>query len=59
MTKQEAVQHFKTGAKLAEALGITHQAVYDWGEKVPAVRQYQIEVLTEGKLKAERQNQAA
>jgi biotin operon repressor len=59
MTKQQAVKHFKTGAKLAEALGITHQAVYDWGDKIPEVRQYQIEVVTKGQLKADRPKQAA
>jgi hypothetical protein len=39
----------------AEALGITHQAVYQWGEDVPARSQLLVELLTNGKLKAKKE----
>jgi len=55
MTKQEAVTHFGSVAKLAEALGITTQAIYDWPETVPPLRQFQLERITGGILKAQDQ----
>ena len=55
MTKQEAIEHFGGKAiNLANALGIKPSSVTQWGDEIPEVRQYQIEVLTDGKLKAER-----
>jgi len=53
MKKSEAVAHYKSMAALARALGITTAAVAQWDE-IPGPRQYQIEVLTDGALKAER-----
>ena len=52
MTKQEAVTHFGSVARLAEALGITTQAIYDWPEIVPQLRQFQLERITGGELTA-------
>jgi transcriptional repressor of cell division inhibition gene dicB len=47
MTKTEAIAEFGTIRKLADALGITEQAVYLWGDNVPELRAYQIvEILT-------------
>jgi len=44
MTKKEALAHFGGSMrKLAEALGLSTQAVHRWPqEKVPELRQYQI-----------------
>ena len=43
MTKQEAIDLFEGSIrKLADALGITEQAVHQWGDEVPALREYQI-----------------
>ncbi len=53
MKKAEAVKHFGSPSKLADALGITLQAVGQWGDTVPLSRQYQIEVLTAGALRAD------
>jgi biotin operon repressor len=53
MTKQQAIDHFGSGAALARALGITRGSVTNWGEKIPLVRQCQIEVVTGGKLRAD------
>ena len=46
-------KHFASASALADALGITRSAVSQWREKgvVPVVRQYQIEVVTKGKVK--------
>ena len=45
MTKQEAIQKFGGARALAEALGISTQAVGQWGEEIPPFRQYQINEL--------------
>lgn len=42
MTKEEAIAAFGSVRKLADALGITEQAVHQWGEEVPRLRVYQI-----------------
>ncbi|WP_273859561.1 Cro/CI family transcriptional regulator [Photobacterium sp. GSS17] len=51
MDKQEVINHFGSGAKVAKALGIKPSAVYQWPEKVPLLRAYQIEQITNGELK--------
>jgi hypothetical protein len=53
MTTQEAIQHYRTQTKLAEALGIKQGSVSGWGEYPPALRQLQLQQITRGKLKAE------
>jgi|TARA_R100001530_G_scaffold129413_1_gene99740 hypothetical protein len=53
MTKQQAISHFKSVAALARVLGISTQAVYDWGDQVPELRQLQLEKITDGALTAE------
>ncbi|MDM5064021.1 Cro/CI family transcriptional regulator [Aeromonas salmonicida] len=58
MKKQDAIEHFGGANKLAQALGCRPQAISQWGNDVPKGRAYQIEVLTDGKLKAN-QSQAA
>ena len=52
MTKVEAVKHFGGIAPLADALHVRYQAVYQWRE-IPMRRQYEIERLTDGQLKAD------
>jgi len=43
MTKKEAIKIFGTKRKLAEALGISVQAVNAWKEKaIPKLREYEI-----------------
>lgn len=53
MTTEQAINHFGSRDKLAKALGIWVSAVYAWGEYPPELRQYEIEVKTNGALKAE------
>ena len=57
MTFQEVLEHFGTKRKIATVLGITIQAVQQWADtgKVPLGRQFQIELVTEGKLQASRE----
>ncbi len=45
MTKQEAIDAFGSIRKLAEALGITEQAIHQWGDAVPELRSYQIRAI--------------
>jgi hypothetical protein len=53
MTTQEAIDHFGGIKKLAEALGIWPHPIYRWGEHPPKLRQFEIERLTNGELKAQ------
>jgi len=51
MKTSDAIKYFGTAAELARALGIQRQSISGWGKTVPLARQYQIERLTDGKLK--------
>lgn len=53
MKTKEAADFFGGKRKMAEALGVSPSAVSQWGEFVPLIRQYQIQVVTKGKLKAQ------
>ena len=50
MKTQDAINFFGGRKQLAVALGITRTASYEWGEEVPELRQFQIEVHTRGAL---------
>lgn len=52
MRKADVIGHFGTVGDTAKALGITSNAVSQWGDIVPTLRQFQIEKATGGKLKA-------
>ncbi len=54
MKIQDAIKHYGSKGAIARALGITKQAVSAWGDRVPEGRAYQIEVLTNGALRADR-----
>jgi hypothetical protein len=53
MTKDQAIRYFRTQAGLCRALGIRPASVSEW-KHVPALRQLQLEIITNGKLKADR-----
>lgn len=59
MNMTDAIKHFGSKTKLAAALGIYPSAVTQWGETVPESRQYQLQVMTKGKLKASSTKSAA
>jgi hypothetical protein len=53
MTFDEAVSYFGSAYRLARALGLNPQSIKGWDKQIPILRQYQIELATEGKLKAD------
>ena len=59
MQTKDVIAHFGDQVKAAAALGITPSAISQWGEVPPMVRQYQIQVITKGKLKASQKRTAA
>lgn len=57
MKTQEAIDYFGSIRKTAEALRLTVQAVYAWGEFVPQLRAYQInEIKNAGRADAAQTN---
>lgn len=51
MLTQDAVKFYKGKSKLAAALKISPAAVSQWGQRVPILRQFELQALTGGKLK--------
>ena len=51
MQTKDAIEFFHGVGPLAKALGITRQAVHDWGETVPELRAYQLSQISRGHLK--------
>jgi hypothetical protein len=54
MKTEEAIAHYGTLKKLADALGVWPQVIYQWGDTPPMGRQYELEVKTSGVLKADK-----
>ena len=55
MLKSDAIEYFGSTRSLAEILDVSTQAIYNWGDEVPEMQAYKLQVLTEGKLTAEEQ----
>ncbi|PHS59327.1 MAG: Cro/Cl family transcriptional regulator [Alteromonas sp.] len=53
MKKHEAISYFGSATKLANAMNIAPSAISQWKENIPLLRAYQLERITNGKLKAE------
>lgn len=53
MTYEQAIEFFGTQSKMARALGVEPPSVAEWKSGIPMRRQYQIELATKGKLKAD------
>jgi hypothetical protein len=53
MTTKEAIAHYGSIKKLADALDMWPHVIYRWGDHPPMARQYELEVKTGGKLRAE------
>ncbi len=45
MKTEDAIRLFGTVRALADAIGVTEQAIYQWGEDVPELRAYQIAAI--------------
>ena len=58
MKRQTAIDYYGSIPKLARALNITYEAVRQWGDEVPELRQYQLEKLTNGELKPGNKSQS-
>lgn len=50
MLTNDAVQYYGGRRQLAEALGITRQAVEQWGKVVTEGMAYKLQVITKGEL---------
>ena len=53
MKKSKAIDHFGSSTKLAKQLNISKQSISQWGDDVPPRRAFEIERITQGKLKAD------
>lgn len=54
MTHDQLISHYGNGAEAARALGVSRQAVNNWRvHGIPLGVQYQIELATNGRLKAD------
>tara|TARA_R110000796_G_scaffold74292_1_gene166882 strand:- start:263 stop:427 length:165 start_codon:yes stop_codon:yes gene_type:complete len=53
MTTDEAIAFFGDRKKMAALLGIGLHGTYRWGNNPPKLRQFEIERLSDGKLKVE------
>lgn len=60
MRTDEAIKFFGSKKKLGKALGIKapETSIWYWGEFPPMARQYEIQALTKGKLKADKAHDA-
>lgn len=54
MTKEQAIAHFGSVTAVAKALGIAQPSVSEWVE-IPPLRQLELERITKGALRADRQ----
>jgi DNA-binding transcriptional regulator YdaS (Cro superfamily) len=54
MNYEQSIEYFGTESEMARALGVKPPSVSEWKRGIPETRQYQIELATKGKLKADR-----
>ena len=52
MDKQTVLDHFGSVGAAAKAIGVTSAAISQWGDKIPKLRECQIELITGGALVA-------
>ncbi|MEI3775551.1 Cro/CI family transcriptional regulator [Pectobacterium brasiliense] len=51
MYTEDAIKHFGSKRKLAQAAGVKTPTVYAWGKLVPEKRAFRLHRLTSGQLK--------
>lgn len=54
MKTQDVIDYFGSVRNVAEALGLSVQAIYGWGDSVPRSRWAHIELATKGKVKRDK-----
>lgn len=54
MKTSAVIEHFGGVRQAAEALSLTTQAIYGWGEEVPTSRQAHVELASKGKIKRDK-----
>ena len=53
MNTADVIAFFGTKAAAARALNCSRLAIYQWGESVPFMRQFELEIKTAGALKSD------
>ena len=53
MKTKTVIDFFGSREKTAEKLGVDRSAISHWGEFVPELRQYQVQVISKNKIKAD------
>ncbi|TPA69965.1 Cro/CI family transcriptional regulator [Vibrio parahaemolyticus] len=53
MNTVDVINYFGSKPKVAKALKVSKQAIGKWGDTVPELRQFQLEVITNGELKSD------
>ncbi len=56
MKMEDALSFYGTKSALATALGVSKSAITLWGDQVPPMRSCQLEKLTNGQLKADKED---
>ncbi len=60
MTYDELICHYGTQQEAADAIGVSQPTISGWREGgIPVLRQYQIQVITRGRLKVQPCEEAA
>jgi hypothetical protein len=54
MTTEEAINYYGGKFELAKVLNCWPTAFYNWGDYPPMAKQYELEVKSNGQLKAEK-----
>jgi hypothetical protein len=54
MKTKAVIEYFGGVRQAAEALNLSTQAIYGWGEEVPAPRQAHVQLATKGKIKMDK-----
>ena len=56
MKASEVIEYFGSQTEAAKAIEVSIPSVWAWvaNDSVPMLRQYQIEIMTKGKLKADK-----
>jgi hypothetical protein len=54
MKTKAVIEYFGGVRQAAEALNLSTQAIYGWGDDVPAARQAHVQLATRGKVKMDK-----